>query len=105
MEKPGYVYVLKLENDCWYIGYSQDIQVRMASHFIGAGAKWTQLHRPISIYSIQQGDTLLETCTTIAYMCKYSWERVRGGSYCNVAMEKEPACISKAKHYQRDPKE
>ena len=54
---------------------------------------------------LRPGDTLLETCTTIAYMCKYGWEKVRGGSYCNVAMEKEPAAIQKAKHYQRDPKE
>ena len=48
---------------------------------------------------VKPGDTLLETCITISLMCKYGWERVRGGSYCNVEMQKAPACITKAMHY------
>ncbi len=99
MEKTGYVYILECEGGCFYVGYSQDLQVRIASHFIGCGARWTQLHKPIAVHSIRQGDTLLETCTTIALMCKHGWEKVRGGSYCNVEMCKPPACISKALHY------
>ncbi len=42
---------------------------------------------------------MLETCTTVAMMCRYGWERVRGGSYCTVEMSKPPACIAKAQHY------
>jgi len=42
---------------------------------------------------------MLETCMTVAMMCRYGWEKVRGGSYCNVEMNKAPACISKAQHY------
>ena len=97
--KQGYVYVLSLENDCYYIGWSQDIQKRICSHFMGAGSKFTRLHKPIDIISIKQGNTLLETLTTLILMVKYGYEKVRGGSYTNVDMNKEPACLKKAKHY------
>ena len=97
----GFVYVLACADLCWYVGYSADanIQTRIASHFLGAGSKWTQLHRPLSVISVQPGDTLLETCVTIALMCQHGWERVRGGSYCTIEMTKPPACINKATHY------
>jgi predicted GIY-YIG superfamily endonuclease len=94
-----HVYVLELEGGHWYVGYSQDIQGRIASHFLGAGSKWTQLHKPISVHMTRAGDTTLENCITIAMMCKYGWEKVRGGSYCNVEMLKQPACIAKARHF------
>ena len=31
----GYVYVLKLQDDCWYVGYSADPETRIASYFFG----------------------------------------------------------------------
>ena len=99
MEKQGYVYVLELEGKNWYVGYSQDVQTRIASHFLGVGAKWTQEHKPIAVNSVKPGDTHLETLTTVALMATHGWERVRGGSYCHVKMAKAPACISKALHY------
>ena len=99
MEKAGYVYILELEGNNWYVGFSQDLHTRIASHFLGAGSKWTQLHKPLSVYKVQLGDTILENCITIALMCRYGFEKVRGGSYCNVEMPKAPAAISKAMHY------
>ena len=99
MEKSGHVYVLECEQGHWYVGWSADIQTRIASHFLGAGAKWTQAHKPLHVHSVRSGDTHLETLTTIALMCQHGWERVRGGSYCHVEMTKPPACISKALHY------
>ena len=99
MEKQGHVYVLECEQGNWNVGWSADIQTRVASHFLGAGAKWTQAHKPVSVHSVRPGDTHLETLTTIALMCQHGWERVRGGSYCHVEMAKPPACIAKAIHY------
>ena len=99
MDKAGFVYILELDHACWYVGWSQDIQVRVASHFIGIGAKCTQLHKPISVHSVRPGDKHLETLTTIALMATHGWEKVRGGSYCIVDMPKPPASIAKAMHY------
>ena len=99
MEKQGHVYVLELEGGRFYVGHSQDIQTRVASHFLGAGAKWTQLHKPIAVTSVRPGDTLLETLTTVALMCVHGYEKVRGGPYYHVEMPKPPACISKATHF------
>ena len=99
MEKQGHVYVLELEGGNWYVGWSADIQTRIASHFLGAAAKWTQIHKPLAVHSVRPGDTLLETLTTVALMAMHGWEKVRGGSYCHVDMAKPPACIAKALHY------
>ena len=99
MEKQGHVYTLLLEQGFYYVGYSQDIQTRFASHWLGAGSKWTQIHKPVAVISVMPGDTHLQTLQTIALMCDKGWEKVRGGSYCTVEMTKPPACISKAIHY------
>ena len=91
--------VLELEGGNWYVGWSADIQTRIASHFLGAGAKWAQVHKPLAVHSVRPGDTHLETLTAIALMATHGWEKVRGGSYCTVDMVKCPACIAKAIHY------
>ena len=77
MDKQGHVYVLQLADDCWYVGWSQDIQTRICSHFLGAGSKWTMLHRPISVHSVKPGCCLQESLTTLALMCQFGWEKVR----------------------------
>ena len=99
MDKEGFVYVLQLEGDNWYVGWSADLHTRIASHFLGAAAKWTKLHKPVMVHSVRPGNTTLENCITVQLMCQHGWEKVRGGSYTNVEMEKPPACISKAMHY------
>ena len=98
-EKQGYVYILRLTGDKWYVGYTEDPQVRICSHFLGAGARWTQTHKPVEVESIRPGTTLLETCVTLAMMVQKGGQNVRGGSYTQCAMEKPPACLGKAQHY------
>lgn len=79
------LYVLKLEDDCWYIGMSYCINVRFAQHWAEKGAKWTKLHKPMSveqlIYPAKPED---ENIVTKKYMEKYGFEKVRGGSWCKV---------------------
>jgi len=96
----GYVYILYLENECYYIGWSakDNIQCRICSHFLGNGSKFTQINKPISIIDVKPGDLMLENLITLSYMCKHGYEKVRGGHYTNIDM-KEPACIKKAKYY------
>jgi len=79
------VYVLKLENENWYVGITYNLNLRMAQHWSGNGAKWTKLHKPISIEKvIYPASTEIENQTTLELMEQYGKEKVRGGNYCKV---------------------
>ena len=43
--------MLELEDRCYYIGKTRDLQGRSAGHFISvsAGAEWTRQHKPICV--------------------------------------------------------
>ena len=92
----GYVYVLRLQDHCWYVGYSADPETRIASHFLGRGAQWTRLHPPIAVESLQPGNEKMENVVTIALMAKHGYKRVRGGGYLEVRMPCAPPPIMKA---------
>ena len=92
----GYVYVLRLQDHCWYVGYSVSPEVRIASHFMGRGAQWTRLHPPVAVESLQPGDEKLENVVTIATMVKHGYKRVRGGRYLEACMPCAPPPILKA---------
>ena len=76
------VYVLELEDSKYYIGWTQDLNTRIASHFLGRGSVWTRMYKPIKIVSIQAGSKDLENALTIAYMCEKGWRNCRGGKWC-----------------------
>ena len=92
----GWVYVLKLQDNCRYVGYSADPETRIACHFLGRGARWTQIHPPIAVESIQPGNTKLEDVITIALMVQYGFQSVRGGQYVMVDLPVPPPPIVKA---------
>ena len=94
----GHVYVLALEGGNFYVGWSAAVSGRIASHFLGAGSKWTMKHKPLTVVSVQPGSTVLESCVTMALMCKHGWEKVRGGAWTAVDLKK-PACLAKAQHF------
>ena len=74
-------YVLKLEDNKWYIGKTFNIQKRFNHHKNGTGAQWTKLHKPICIYS--KSYNISERELTLQYMKKYGIENVRGYSWSN----------------------
>ena len=41
------LYVLELEDECYYVGIAYDIKHRFESHMSGGGSKWTKLHKPL----------------------------------------------------------
>ena len=98
--KQGYIYTLELEDGFWYVGYSEDTPTRIASHFLGAGAKWTKLHRPVRVSEVRPGCRHLENLVTISLMCIHGHEKVRGGGFTNVEM-KTPTCIQTALKYAK----
>jgi predicted GIY-YIG superfamily endonuclease len=78
----GRVYVLKLEDGCYYIGYTNYFQLRMNQHFNRKGAKFTRLHPPIKILEVFDNATpALEHVVTKRYIRKYGVARVRGGDW------------------------
>lgn len=85
------IYILLLEKDKWYIGYTdREDGERFAEHFTGNGSKWTQKYKPIQVIEWREGTLEDENKVTLEYMKKYGWWNVRGGSYCNVEMSAPP---------------
>jgi len=79
------VYVLKLENDKYYVGITTNLNYRVAQHLNGSGANWTRLHKPISIIeTILNSTHAMENEVTKRYIEQYGKENVRGGSWTKV---------------------
>ena len=91
-----YVYILELENNKYYVGYTENFNSRMVSHFGGNGSKWTKIHIPISIKEVFRGDKSNENDKTIDMMVKYGYENVRGGNYCKVEMFTQPILVTES---------
>jgi len=78
------VYVLELEDNCWYVGITHNLNLRFAQHMAGDGARWTKEHKPIRIFDVYSEDASLqlENEVTLAFIKEYGGDKVRGGSWC-----------------------
>jgi len=73
------VYVLKLEDECYYVGITMNLNQRLAQHWTGQGAKWTRLHKPVEVMrAVYQGN---EQAITNEMIAIYGRDAVRGGSH------------------------
>ena len=75
------VFVLKLENDKWYVGHSSNAEKYIKKTFDGHGPLWTQLHKPKEVAGLLLGDKSLQNVITLEYMKKYGINNVRGYAY------------------------
>ena len=76
------IYIMKLEDDCWYIGKTNDIAKRVKQHFAQNGSTWTKLHKPIAMEACYRNASPFdEDKYTKEYMMKYGIDKVRGGTY------------------------
>ena len=82
----GYIdtvtYVLKLEDDRYYVGQTTNLNRRIQQHINGTGAKWTKLYSPIELIELRSGD--VENELTDEYIEMFGYGRVRGGDYCQL---------------------
>lgn len=82
-----HIYVLKLENEKYYIGRTNDLKNRVEVHYRGEGSLWTQKYRPTStIEIIETDDPYDEDKVTLKYMEKYGIDNVRGGSFVRLVL-------------------
>ena len=85
------LYVLKLENGCYYIGVSNNLNFRLSQHIEGKGAQWTKNNKFRSVSKlIFPATDDMENRVTLEYMEKYGVDKVRGGDYCRVFYNYEP---------------
>ena len=84
------VYVLRLEDDCYYIGVSSNLNARLAQHFQGTGSVWTRTHRPIELLEVYIGGESKENEIAKKYIDKYGFSNARGGIYLKEKSKKVP---------------
>ena len=84
------LYVLALEDECWYVGISYNPMKRARQHDEGKGAAWTRKHKPLlpikeHITIEDLGNLPLSVCelkedkVTEAMQKEYGLNKVRGG--------------------------
>ena len=90
--KHWWLYVLKLEDNKWYVGISTNVDKRFHQHKKGfAGAAWTKKYKPIALHDKQdlgfceiERAQLYEGRVTRRYMEEYGDNNVRGGDLTDV---------------------
>ena len=82
-----YIYILKQEQEKYYIGKTNNPNLRLKQHFNTEGSKWTEKYKPIKIDQIIDNcDDFDEDKYTLIYMKNYGIENVRGGSFCELIL-------------------
>ena len=83
-----YIYALKLEKGKYYIGKTNNPQIRLDSHFNSNGSEWTKLYKPIRVLEVKPNcDDYDEDKITRQYMDEYGIDNVRGGSFVSIKLE------------------
>lgn len=83
-----YIYILKLKNNKYYIGKTQNLENRYEQHLNGNGSFWTKKYKPISIIKKIKSTSLFDEDKYVKeYMAKYGIENVRGGTYSSIELD------------------
>jgi len=78
------IYILKLEQNKYYVGKTKNPTKRLQDHFDDIGPEFTKKYKPLDIEKIIPNcDDYDEDKYVKIYMDKYGIDNVRGGSYCN----------------------
>jgi predicted GIY-YIG superfamily endonuclease len=81
------IYVLKLKNNKYYVGKTNNVQKRFMEHMSGNGSAWTKKYKPIEIIeTIKNASKYDEDKYVKKYMDKYGMNNVRGGTYVNIEL-------------------
>jgi hypothetical protein len=82
-----YIYILKLEQNKYYIGKTSNPYYRIENHTNGSGSAWTKKYKPINVENIIPNcDHYDEDKYVIQYMDKYGISNVRGGTFSQIVL-------------------
>lgn len=96
------IYVLELEDDCYYVGVAADVEHRVNSHISGGGSAWTKLHKPLGrdkITILSEGVgidnpynlvTVDEKTVTYHLMREKGYDKVRGAGWTQTNLPSMP---------------
>ena len=92
-----FIYILKLQEEKYYIGKTSNPEFRLNTHFNNNGSEWTKLYKPVQLLKlISNCDDYDEDKYTRIYMDKYGIDNVRGGAYTTVKLNQ-----SEKKHLEK----
>ena len=85
-----FIYILLLEFNKYYIGKTNNPDIRLNSHFNSNGSEWTKIYKPIKVQElISDCDNYDEDKYTLKYMEKEGIDNVRGGSFSQIELSHE----------------
>jgi len=84
------IYILKLDNDKYYVGKTKNIIKRVHFHKNNLGSEWTKKYKYKSIIKTIESDSPFDEDKYVKiYMNKYGIDNVRGGSYNQIELTDE----------------
>jgi hypothetical protein len=97
------IYVLKLENDKYYVGRSMQVKQRIDKNFNGEGSAWTKKHKPVDIVEIARCKSEDEDVYLLKYMNIYGINNVRGGAFSQIKLsDNDMSVLKKMIHGNND---
>lgn len=86
----SHIYVLELVDSKYYVGKTNNINVRFKQHFTGRGAYWTKKYKPVRILETTEMKSSFDEDNKVKeYMKLHGVNNVRGGSYCKIKLDLE----------------
>ena len=85
-----FIYILLLEFNKYYIGKTNNPDIRLNLHFNSNGSEWTKIYKPIKVKElISDCDNYDEDKYALKYMKKEGIDNVRGGSFSQIELSQE----------------
>lgn len=87
-KKGQFLFMLKLENQNYFVGRTTNIKVAILNEFNGLGSEWTKLHKPTELVKVLEYQTTdkekirkLHNSFVITLMKKFGFQKIRGGDF------------------------